>query len=55
MTKKYAICNVHLVWGEIKPMFMSYEDWCCAMCQCDVVFESDDWREVSDRFNSGDF
>ena len=46
MKKKFALCLVHTLVGD-KYMIMDENDYCTAMCKCDIIFESDNFMEVS--------
>lgn len=46
MKKKFALCLVHTYVGD-KYMIMDKNDYCTAMCKCDIIFESDNFTEVS--------
>ena len=46
MKKKFALCLVHTYIGD-KYMIMNKNDYCTAMCKCDIIFESDNFWEVS--------
>ena len=46
MKKKFALCLVHTYVGD-KYMIMDENDYCTAMCKCDIIFESDNFWEVS--------
>ena len=46
MKKKFALCLVHTIFGDIY-MIMDENDYCTAMCKCDIIFESDNFMEVS--------
>lgn len=46
MKKKFALCLVHTIVGD-KYMIMDEIDYCTAMCKCDIIFESDNFTEVS--------
>ena len=42
MKKKFALCLVHTYVGD-KYMIMDENDYCTAMCKCDIIFESDNF------------
>ena len=45
MTKDFAICEVHAVTGK-HITILNMEEYCTAMCQIDVLHESDDYTEL---------
>lgn len=45
MTKKFAICEVHAVTGK-HITILNHDEYCTAMCQIDVLHESDDYVEI---------
>ena len=45
MTKKYAICEVHAVTGNYITI-LNYEEYCVAMCDIDIIEESDDYYHI---------
>ena len=45
MTKDFAICEVHAVTGN-HITILNMEEYCTAMCQIDVLHESDDYAEL---------
>lgn len=46
MKKKFALCLVHTFIGD-KYMIMNETEYYTTLCKCDIIFESDDFREVS--------
>lgn len=50
MTKKYAICEVHAVTGK-HITILNMEEYCTAMCQIDVLHESDNYNELLQIYN----
>lgn len=50
MTKKYAICKVHAVTGK-HITILNLEEYCTAMCQIDVLHESDNYNELLQIYN----
>lgn len=50
MTKKYAICEVHAVTGN-HITILNMEEYCTAMCQIDVLHESDNYSELLQIYN----
>ena len=46
MKKKFALCLVHTFIGD-KYMIMDEIDYCTALCKGDIIFESDNFMEVS--------
>lgn len=51
MTKKYAICNVHAVTGNYITI-LNYEEYCVAMCNIDIIEESDDYYYIRDIYDT---
>lgn len=51
MTKKYAICNVHAVTGNYITI-LNYEEYCVAMCDIDIIEESDDYFCIRDIYDT---
>ena len=51
MTKKYAICNVHAVTGNYITI-LNYEEYCLAMCNIDIIEESDDYYYIRDIYDT---
>ena len=51
MTKKYAICNVHAVTGNYITI-LNYEEYCVAMCDIDIIEESDDYYYIRDIYDT---
>ena len=45
MTKDFAICEVHAVTGN-HITILNMEEYCTALCQIDVLHESDDYVEL---------
>lgn len=45
MTKDFAICEVHAVTGK-HITILNMEEYCTAMCQIDVLHESDNYAEL---------
>lgn len=45
MTKDFAICEVHAVTGK-HITILNMEEYCTAMCQIDILHESDDYTEL---------
>lgn len=50
MTKKYAICEVHAVTGKHITIF-NYEEYCTAMCNIDIIEESDDYYYIRNLYD----
>lgn len=50
MTKKYAICEVHTITGN-HITILNMEEYCLAMCQIDVLHESDNYSELLQIYN----
>ena len=50
MTKDFAICEVHAVTGNYITI-LNMEEYCVAMCQIDVLHESDDYNELRQIYN----
>ena len=50
MTKDFAICEVHAVTGNYITI-LNMEEYCVAMCQIDVLHESDDYNELRKIYN----
>ena len=50
MTKKYAICNVHAVTGNYITI-LNYEEYCLAMCDIDIIEESDDYYYIRNVYD----
>ena len=50
MTKDFAICNVHAVTGN-HITILNMEEYCLAMCQIDVLHESDNYSELLQIYN----
>ena len=50
MTKDFAICEVHAVTGNYITI-LNMEEYCVAMCQIDVLHESDDYNELRRIYN----
>jgi hypothetical protein len=50
MTKKYAICNVHAVTGN-HITILDIEEYCTAMCDIDIIEESDDYYYIRNLYN----
>ena len=50
MTKDFAICDVHAVTGNYITI-LNHEEYCLAMCQIDVLHESDDYAEIQQIYN----
>jgi hypothetical protein len=50
MTKKYAICNVHAVTGNYITI-LNMEEYCLAMCDIDIIEESDDYYYIRNRYD----
>lgn len=50
MTKDFAICDVHAVTGNYITIF-NMEEYCTAMCQIDVLHESDNYSELLQIYN----
>ena len=51
MTKKFAICNVHAVTGNYITI-LNYEEYCLAMCNIDIIEESDDYYYIRDIYDT---
>lgn len=51
MTKKYAICNVHAVTGNYITI-LNYEEYCLAMCNIDIIDESDDYYYIKEIYDT---
>ena len=51
MTKDFAICEVHAVTGNYITI-LNYEEYCVAMCDIDIIEESDDYYHT---FHHKDF
>jgi hypothetical protein len=51
MTKKYAICNVHAVTGNYITI-LNYEEYYLAMCNIDIIDESDDYYYIRDIYDT---
>lgn len=45
MTKDFAICEVHAITGKYITI-LNMEEYCTAMCQIDVLHESDNYTEL---------
>ena len=45
MSKDFAICEVHAVTGK-HITILNMEEYCTAMCQIDVLHESDNYNEI---------
>ena len=45
MTKDFAICEVHAITGK-HITILNMEEYCTAMCQIDVLHESDNYNEL---------
>lgn len=45
MTKDFAICEVHAVTGNYITI-LNYEEYCVAMCDIDIIEESDDYYHI---------
>lgn len=50
MTKDFAICEVHAVTGNYITI-LNMEEYCVAMCEIDVLHESDDYNELRQIYN----
>lgn len=50
MNKDFAICEVHAVTGNYITI-LNMEEYCVAMCQIDVLHESDDYNELRQIYN----
>ena len=50
MTQDFAICEVHAVTGNYITI-LNMEEYCVAMCQIDVLHESDDYNELRKIYN----
>ena len=50
MTKDFAICEVHAVTGN-HITILNMEEYCTAMCQIDVLHESDNYSELLQIYN----
>ena len=50
MTKDFAICEVHAVTGK-HITILNMEEYCTAMCQIDVLHESDNYSELLQIYN----
>ena len=50
MTKDFAICEVHAVTGNYITI-LNMEEYCVAMCQIDVLHESDNYDELRQIYN----
>lgn len=50
MTKDFAICNVHAVTGN-HITILNMEEYCLAMCQIDILHESDNYSELLQIYN----
>lgn len=50
MTKKYAICEVHAVTGK-HITILNYEEYCTAMCNIDIIEESDDYYYIRNVYD----
>ena len=50
MTKKYAICDVHAVTGNYITI-LNYEEYCLAMCDIDIIEESDDYYYIRNVYD----
>lgn len=49
MNKKFAICKVYSCMGQ-PIMIFSYDEYCTAMCQLEILHESDDYNEIVSIF-----
>lgn len=50
MTKNYAICEVHAVTGK-HITILNYDEYCTAMCDIDIIEESDDYNYIRNLYN----
>lgn len=50
MNKKFAICKVYSCVGQ-SIMIFSYDEYCTAMCQLEILHESDDYEEILSIYN----
>jgi hypothetical protein len=50
MTKDFAICEVHAVTGK-HITILNYEEYCVAMCDIDIIEESDDYYYIRNVYD----
>lgn len=50
MTKDFAICEVHAVTGNYITI-LNYEEYCVAMCDIDIIEESDDYYYIRNVYD----